>query len=67
MRIIAGNMKGRKLNPPKGDSIRPTSDKVKEAVFSMIGEHIDGAVAIDLFAGSGNLGLEALSRGAKVC
>ena len=67
MRIIAGNMKGRKLNSPKDNAVRPTSDKVKEAVFSMIGEYIDGASVIDLFAGSGNLGLEALSRGANVC
>ena len=67
MRIIAGNFKGRKLNPPKGDFVRPTSDRVKEAVFSMLEGHIAGGVVVDLFSGTGNLGLEALSRGAKRC
>ena len=63
MRIIAGEFKGRRLNAPKDDKIRPTSDKVKEAVFSMIAADIADAVVIDLFSGTGNLGLEALSRG----
>lgn len=67
MRIISGKMKGRKLISPKNDDVRPTADKVKEAVFSMIGEHLKDAVIFDLFAGSGCLGLEALSRGAKTC
>jgi len=67
MRIIAGKFKGRKLYSPKDDNIRPTSDKVKEAIFSMIGEYLDDAAVIDLFSGSGSLGLEALSRGAKIC
>lgn len=67
MRIIAGELKGRRLNTPKGDKIRPTSDKVKEAIFSMITANIADAVVIDLFSGTGNLGLEALSRGAKRC
>ena len=67
MRIIAGEFKGRRLNAPKDDKIRPTSDKVKEAVFSMIAADIADAVVIDLFSGTGNLGLEALSRGAKRC
>jgi len=67
MRIVAGKFKGRKLNPPKDDSIRPTTDKVKEAIFSTIGSYLDGGVVVDLFSGTGGLGLEALSRGAKIC
>lgn len=67
MRIIAGEFKGRRLNTPKSDKIRPTSDKVKESLFSMISANIAEAVVIDLFSGTGNLGLEALSRGAKRC
>lgn len=67
MRIIAGDYKGRRLYSPLDDDIRPTTDKVKEAIFSIIQEYIDEAICIDLFAGSGNLGLEALSRGAKYC
>lgn len=67
MRIIAGDFKGRILTTPKGEHVRPTTDKVKEAVFSMIAMHLEDAVVLDLFAGSGNLGLEALSRGAKHC
>ena len=64
MRIIAGKYKGRKLESPKGDLIRPTSDKVKEAVFGSLQFDIPGAVVLDAFAGSGALGIEALSRGA---
>ena len=67
MRVIAGEFKGRILQAPKDSQIRPTSDKVKEALFSMIAAELPGAVAIDLFAGSGGLGLEAVSRGAKRC
>ena len=67
MRIIAGNFKGRKLESLKGNDVRPTGDKVKEAIFSMIDEYIEESVVIDLFSGTGNLGLEALSRGAKMC
>ena len=67
MRIIAGDFKGRRLNSPLDDRIRPTSDKVKEAIFSMVNFDLPGAVVVDLFAGTGNLGLEALSRGAKHC
>ncbi|MCR5481175.1 MAG: 16S rRNA (guanine(966)-N(2))-methyltransferase RsmD [Clostridia bacterium] len=67
MRIIAGDFKGRKLQPPKDYSVRPTTDKVKEAVFSMLAPYVRDACVIDLFGGSGNLGLEALSRGAKKC
>ncbi|MCB1195149.1 16S rRNA (guanine(966)-N(2))-methyltransferase RsmD [bacterium] len=68
VRIIAGEFKGFKLKVPgTTNKIRPTSDRVKEAVFSMIGERINGAVVLDLFCGSGNLGLEAVSRGAESC
>lgn len=67
MRIITGKYKGRKLETPVGYDVRPTSDKVKEAVFSMLMYEVEGAVCADLFAGTGNLGLEALSRGAAKC
>ncbi len=62
MRIIAGISKGRKLVSPKDSSIRPTGDRVKEALFSMIDAHLPGSRVLDLFAGTGSLGLEALSR-----
>jgi 16S rRNA (guanine(966)-N(2))-methyltransferase RsmD len=66
MRIIAGELRGRRLKSPKNDDVRPTSDKVKEAVFSMLLPWMeDGFVCMDVFAGSGNLGLEAISRGAS--
>ena len=64
MRVIAGEKKGRKLNSPKGDLIRPTPDKVKGAIFNIVSAQIEDAVVLDLFAGSGALGIEALSRGA---
>ena len=64
MRVIAGKYKGRRCYAPHGDDVRPTSDRVKEAVFSMMAPYIEDAVCLDLFAGSGNLGIEALSRGA---
>lgn len=65
MRIIAGNLKGRKLTAPMDRSIRPTSDKVKEALFSIAAAWIPDGVVVDLFSGTGNLGLEAISRGAQ--
>ena len=65
MRIIAGEYKGRKLDSPQDNNIRPTSDKVKEAIFSILMPYIEDAVFVDLFSGSGGLGLEAISRGAK--
>ena len=65
MRIISGAAKGRRLAVPKQDSLRPTSDRVKESIFNIIGKEVDGKVVLDLFAGTGNLGIEALSRGAK--
>ena len=65
MRIITGTARGRRLKSPKGDESRPTADSVKEAIFSAIQFEIEGAVVADLFAGTGQLGIEALSRGAK--
>ncbi len=67
MRIIAGDYKGRRLETPDGYDVRPTTDKVKEALFSIIAPYIGGGVVVDLFSGTGNLGLEALSRGAEKC
>ena len=67
MRIIAGDYKGRKLKTPQDKSIRPTPDKVREALFSMLMERMEGSICCDLFAGTGALGLEALSRGAAFC
>jgi 16S rRNA (guanine966-N2)-methyltransferase len=65
MRIVAGTFRGRRLLAPKGQEIRPTSDRVREAIFSIIGPAVEGARVLDLFAGTGALGLEALSRGAS--
>lgn len=64
MRIIAGTAGGRRFDAPTGRSTRPTLDRVKEAMFGMIQFDVEGRRVLDLFAGSGNLGLEALSRGA---
>lgn len=64
MRVIAGQAKGRPLRAVPGRSTRPTTDKVKEAIFSIIGPYFDGERVLDLFAGTGGLGIEALSRGA---
>ena len=63
MRVIAGRLGGRRLSAPSGRTTRPTSDRVREALFSMLGP-IDGVSVLDLFAGTGALGIEALSRGA---
>jgi len=63
MRIVAGTLGGRPLRAPRGQETRPTSDRVREAVFSILGA-IDGASVLDLFAGSGAMAFEALSRGA---
>lgn len=65
MRIIAGEHKGRALTAPKGTDTRPTLDRVRESLFSILQLRIAGARVLDLFAGSGALGLEALSRGAE--
>jgi 16S rRNA (guanine(966)-N(2))-methyltransferase RsmD len=64
MRIIAGSQKGRRLLSGPGRNLRPTSGRVKEALFSILGERVVGASLLDLFAGTGAIGLEALSRGA---
>lgn len=63
MRVISGKAKGRVLKAVPGKGTRPTTDKVKEAIFSMIGPYFDGGDVLDLFAGTGGLGIEALSRG----
>jgi 16S rRNA (guanine966-N2)-methyltransferase len=68
MRIIAGRFKGRSLATPRSDAIRPTSDRLRESIFNILTHGhggCDGALVLDLFAGTGALGLEALSRGAK--
>jgi 16S rRNA (guanine(966)-N(2))-methyltransferase RsmD len=67
MRIVGGEHRGRKLVAPEGAATRPTSEKVREALFDILGERIAGAVFGDLFAGTGAVGLEALSRGASSC
>ncbi len=64
MRVIAGAAKGRRLSAPPGPRTRPLTDRAKEALFSSLGEAVVGARVLDLFAGSGSLGIEALSRGA---
>ena len=65
MRIITGKARGLKLTTPKNMDVRPTSDRVKESLFNIIGTKIVGTHVLDLFAGTGNLGLEAWSRGAE--
>ncbi|AIM25133.1 16S rRNA (guanine(966)-N(2))-methyltransferase RsmD [Melissococcus plutonius] len=63
MRIISGIYKGRRLKTLKNNLTRPTTDKVKGAIFNVIGPYFDGGVVLDLFSGSGNLAIEAISRG----
>ncbi len=65
MRVVGGTARGRRLKALKGLNIRPTSDKVKESVFNIIGDKIIDAIFLDLCAGTGGVGIEALSRGAK--
>jgi 16S rRNA (guanine966-N2)-methyltransferase len=72
MRIVAGTLRGRQLTTPKHDGLRPTADRVRESVFNILAHGIDGfdlggARVIDMFAGTGALGIEALSRGAGYC
>ena len=64
MRIVAGEWRGRRIKAPAGNAVRPTADRVREAWMSIVQHHLPGASVLDLFAGSGALGLEALSRGA---
>ncbi|SMC24084.1 16S rRNA (guanine(966)-N(2))-methyltransferase RsmD [Desulfacinum hydrothermale DSM 13146] len=64
MRIISGRFRGRRLFAPASRHVRPTSDRVREALFSIVGSRVQDASVLDLFAGTGALGLEALSRGA---
>lgn len=64
MRVIAGRAKGRRLDPVPGDTTRPITDRAKEALFSILGDDVHGARFLDLFAGTGAVGIEALSRGA---
>lgn len=65
MRVIGGTARGIRLVAPKGEKTRPTADRVKESLFNILGGRPDGAEVLDLYAGSGSLGIEALSRGAS--
>jgi 16S rRNA (guanine966-N2)-methyltransferase len=65
MKVTGGSERGRQLKTTSGTSVRPTSDKVKQALFNILGERVGGAVFLDLFAGAGGIGIEALSRGAE--
>ncbi len=66
MRIIGGSERGRRLLSPKFKNLRPTQDQVREALFNILGESVVGAVFLDLFAGTGAVGIEALSRGSRL-
>lgn len=66
MRVISGEYGGRRLKSLSGDNTRPTTDKVKESIFNMIGPYFDGGKVLDLFAGSGSLAIEAVSRGCEL-
>ncbi len=65
MRVISGNLKAKKLYSARGKVIRPTSDRLRESIFNILSFHVKQAVVLDLFAGTGALGIEALSRGAE--
>ena len=65
MRVIAGELGGQRLVAPRGWKVRPTSDRVREAIFSTLGERVAGARVLDLYCGTGALAIEALSRGAE--
>ena len=67
MRVITGSVRGRKLREPEGMDIRPTTDQVKEALFNIVQFDVEGRRVLDVFAGTGQLGIEALSRGAASC
>ena len=64
MRVVAGKWGGRPIRAPRGLSVRPTTDRVREAVFAILGNEVEGSVVLDLFAGTGALAIESLSRGA---
>ena len=64
LRVIAGDLRGRRLRAPKGGLVRPTADRVREALFDILGQRIAGSVFLDAYAGTGAVGIEALSRGA---
>jgi 16S rRNA (guanine966-N2)-methyltransferase len=65
VRVIAGQLKGQRLVAPRGWKVRPTSDRVREAIFSALGDRVEGALVLDLYCGTGALAIEALSRGAE--
>jgi 16S rRNA (guanine(966)-N(2))-methyltransferase RsmD len=65
LRVIGGSIRGYRLNVPSGEDVRPTLDRIRESLFSILGDTVAGSVVLDAFAGSGALGIEALSRGAK--
>src|SRR5438067_2361485 len=65
MRIVGGEKRGRRLRPMPGRTTRPTADRVRQSLFDLLGQRMDGLAVLDLYAGTGALGLEALSRGAK--
>ncbi len=67
MRVISGSKKGHRLKAPKGDKVRPTEDRVKESLFNILGTIRSDAVVLDAFSGTGSIGIEFLSRGAKTC
>lgn len=67
LRVIAGKAKGRKLKSVPGDSTRPILDRIKENLFNILGTWVEGSIWLDLFAGTGSVGIEALSRGAASC
>ena len=67
MRVISGKARGLKLNTPKSEDVRPTTDRVKESLFNIINPYIMDGDILDLFAGTGSLGIECLSRGANKC
>jgi 16S rRNA (guanine(966)-N(2))-methyltransferase RsmD len=64
MRVIAGSLKGRKLDPPTWEGVRPTSDKLRETLFNVVARRVPDARVLDAYAGTGAIGIEALSRGA---
>ncbi|MGH9868388.1 MAG: 16S rRNA (guanine(966)-N(2))-methyltransferase RsmD [Candidatus Polarisedimenticolia bacterium] len=66
LRVIGGTLKGRRLRVPAGFEIRPTGDRVREALFDILGRDVDGAAFLDAYAGTGAVGVEALSRGARL-